>query len=109
MEDNGWDRGQDDEELFELAMHPTQYRDYKSGIAKERFEADLAKAKEAKSAAAPAAPKAEASKPAAPAKGTDANEETVAAISMAVAQHTGGSGQKITIRPYTSPWAMRRF
>ena len=109
MEQNGWDRGQDDEELFELAMHPTQYRDYKSGIAKERFEADLAKAKEAKSAAAPAAPKAEASKPAAPAKGTDANEETVAAISMAVAQHTGGTGQKITIRPYTSPWAMRRF
>ena len=109
MEDNGWERGQDDEELFELAMHPTQYRDYKSGIAKERFEADLAKAKEAKSAAALAAPKAEASKPAAPAKGTDANEETVAAISMAVAQHTGGSGQKITIRPYTSPWAMRRF
>ena len=109
MEQNGWERGQDDEELFELAMHPTQYRDYKSGIAKERFEADLAKAKEAKSAAAPAAPKGEASKPAAPAKGTDANEETVAAISMAVAQHTGGSGQKITIRPYTSPWAMRRF
>ncbi|MBR4649363.1 MAG: oxaloacetate decarboxylase [Bacteroidaceae bacterium] len=109
MEQNGWERGQDDEELFELAMHPTQYRDYKSGIAKERFEADLAKAKEAKSAAAPAAPKAEASKPAAPAKGTDANEETVAAISMAVAQHTGGTGQKITIRPYTSPWAMRRF
>ena len=109
MEQNGWERGQDDEELFELAMHPTQYRDYKSGIAKERFEADLAKAKEAKSAAAPAAPKAEASKPAAPAKGTDANEETVAAISMAVAQHTGGSGQKITIRLYTSPWAIRRF
>ncbi len=109
MEQNGWERGQDDEELFELAMHPTQYRDYKSGIAKERFEADLAKAKEAKSAAAPAAPKAEASKPAAPAKGTDANEETVAAISMAVAQHTGDTGQKITIRPYTSPWAMRRF
>jgi pyruvate carboxylase subunit B len=109
MEQNGWDRGQDDEELFELAMHPTQYRDYKSGIAKERFEADLAKAKEAKSAVAPAAPKAEASKPAVPAKGTDANEETVAAISMAVAQHTGGTGQKITIRPYTSPWAMRRF
>ena len=108
MEDNGWERGQDDEELFELAMHPTQYRDYKSGIAKERFEAVLAKAKEAKSAAAPAAPKAEASKPTAP-KGGDASEEVAAAISMAVAQHTGGSGQKITIRPYTSPWAIRRF
>ena len=104
MEDNGWERGQDDEELFELAMHPTQYRDYKSGIAKERFEADLAKAKEAKTAAAPAAPKA-----AAPAKGTDAGEEVVAAISLAVAQHTAADGPKITIRPYTSPWALRRF
>ena len=35
MEENGWDFGQDDEELFELAMHDRQYRDYKSGIAKE--------------------------------------------------------------------------
>ncbi|MBP5360083.1 MAG: oxaloacetate decarboxylase [Bacteroidaceae bacterium] len=109
MEDNGWERGQDDEELFELAMHPTQYRDYKSGIAKERFEADLAKARAA--ASAPAAPKAEAPKAAAPAKGSDVNEEVAAAISMAVAQHTAGNGggQRITIRPYTSPWAMRRF
>lgn len=48
MRDNGWDFGQDDEELFELAMHPEQYRDYKSGIAKKRFLADLQKAKDAK-------------------------------------------------------------
>lgn len=48
MDDNGWDYGQDDEELFELAMHPEQYRDYKSGIAKKRFLADLQKAKDAK-------------------------------------------------------------
>lgn len=48
MEDNGWDCGQDDEELYELAMHPEQYRDYKSGIAKKRFLADLQKAKDAK-------------------------------------------------------------
>ena len=41
MEEEGWDRGQDDEELFEFAMHETQYRDYKSGIAKERFEKEL--------------------------------------------------------------------
>ena len=46
MEQNGWDRGEDDEELFELAMHDRQYRDYKSGIAKQRFEADLQKAKD---------------------------------------------------------------
>ena len=41
MKDEGWDTGQDDEELFELAMHERQYRDYKSGIAKERFNKEL--------------------------------------------------------------------
>ena len=48
MDENGWDYGKDNEELFELAMHPEQYRDYKSGIAKKRFLADLQKAKDAK-------------------------------------------------------------
>ena len=48
MEENGWDRGQDDEELFELAMHPEQYRNYKSGQAKKNFDADLQKAINAK-------------------------------------------------------------
>lgn len=47
MQENGWETGEDDEELFELSMHPTQYRDYKSGVAKQRFEADLQKAKDA--------------------------------------------------------------
>ena len=47
MDDNGWDYGQD-EELFELAMHPEQYRNYKSGQAKKNFLADLQKAKDAK-------------------------------------------------------------
>ena len=46
MDENGWDYGQDDEELFELAMHDRQYRDYKSGLAKERFNVDLEKMKE---------------------------------------------------------------
>ena len=41
MEEEGWDCGQDDEELFELAMHERQYRDYRSGIAKERFNKEL--------------------------------------------------------------------
>ncbi len=50
MQDNGWDFGQDDEELFELAMHPQQYRLYKSGQAKKDFEADLAKRKAEKNA-----------------------------------------------------------
>ena len=50
MKDNGWDFGQDDEELFELAMHPQQYRLYKSGQAKKDFEADLAKRKAEKNA-----------------------------------------------------------
>ena len=48
MDENGWDYGKDDEELFELAMHPEQYRDYKTGMAKKRFLADLQKAKDAK-------------------------------------------------------------
>ncbi len=43
MDKNNWDYGQDDEELMELAMHPAQYRNYKSGKAKQDFEADLAK------------------------------------------------------------------
>lgn len=48
MNDNGWERGKDDEELFELAMHPEQYRNYKSGQAKKNFLADLQKAKDEK-------------------------------------------------------------
>lgn len=48
MDENGWDYGQDDEELFELAMHPEQYRNYKSGQAKKNFLEDLQKAKDAK-------------------------------------------------------------
>ena len=47
MKKNNWDFGQDDEELFELAMHPEQYRAYKSGAAKTAFEQDLAKRKAA--------------------------------------------------------------
>jgi len=47
MEELGWDRGQDDEELFEFAMHEKQYREYKSGEAKRRFNQELeAKMKE---------------------------------------------------------------
>ena len=48
MDENGWDYGKDNEELFELAMHPEQYRNYKSGQAKKNFLADLQKMKDAK-------------------------------------------------------------
>ena len=50
MADNNWDCGPNDEELFELAMHDRQYRDYKSGVAKKRFEEELKAAKEAANA-----------------------------------------------------------
>lgn len=50
MKKEGWDFGQDDEELMEYAMHKPQYTAYKSGKAKEDFEADLKKRKEAKAA-----------------------------------------------------------
>ena len=46
MKEEGWDTGEDDEELFEFAMHERQYRDYKSGVAKERFRKDLEAMKE---------------------------------------------------------------
>lgn len=46
MKKEGWDRGEDDEELFEFAMHERQYRDYKSGVAKERFNKELEAARE---------------------------------------------------------------
>jgi pyruvate carboxylase subunit B len=45
MEENGWELGQDNEELFEFAMHERQYRDYKSGVAKKRFQDELEKLK----------------------------------------------------------------
>ncbi len=48
MKANGWDRGKDDEELFEFAMHEKQYRDFKSGDAKKRFEMELEAAIKAK-------------------------------------------------------------
>ena len=48
MDENGWEYGPDDEELYELAMHPEQYRNFKSGQAKKNFLADLQKMKDAK-------------------------------------------------------------
>ena len=46
MVENNWELGEDDEELFEFAMHERQYRDYKSGVAKQRFEQELEADKE---------------------------------------------------------------
>lgn len=55
MEELGWERGEDDEELFEFAMHDKQYREYKSGEAKKRFNAELQQKMEAKFKASDAA------------------------------------------------------
>jgi len=54
MADNNWLAGEDEEELFELAMHDRQYRDYRSGVAKTRFlkEVDDRKAEISKGATA---------------------------------------------------------
>jgi pyruvate carboxylase subunit B len=43
MADNNWDPGQDDEDLFELAMHDRQFRDYKDGTAAKRFDEEIQK------------------------------------------------------------------
>ncbi len=45
MTQQGWELGEDNEELFEYAMHPQQYEAYKSGAAKAAFEKDLAERK----------------------------------------------------------------
>lgn len=64
MDANGWSYGPDDEELFELAMHPAQYRNYKSGKAKQEFEADLAQQRSGKKIQAEGSKKTEAALPA---------------------------------------------
>ena len=74
MKENGWPLGQDDEELFEYAMHPAQYETYKSGKAKADFEADLAKRKAAK-----------------------AGEGTAAALPESVTVTVGGVSYKVGI------------
>jgi len=56
MKEQGWELGQDDEELFEYAMHPAQYEAYKSGKAKQDFEADVAKRRAEQNTATAAAP-----------------------------------------------------
>ena len=57
MKEKGWDLGQDDEELFEYAMHPAQYEAYKSGKAKQDFLEDVEKRRmEKKAGTAPTEP-----------------------------------------------------
>jgi pyruvate carboxylase subunit B len=56
MAEKGWEPGEDEEELFEYAMHPPQYEDYRSGKAKEKFLEDLAQKKAAKESAESPAP-----------------------------------------------------
>lgn len=48
MWEKKWETGQDNEELFEYAMHPAQYEAYKSGKAKADFLEDVKKRREAK-------------------------------------------------------------
>ncbi len=55
MEEKGWDVGQDEEELFELAMHERQYVDYKEGRAKQNFNRELEAAMQKKQAGGVAA------------------------------------------------------
>ena len=56
MNEKQWEVGEDDEELFEYAMHPAQYEAYRSGKAKVEFKADVAKRKAEKEKAANPAP-----------------------------------------------------
>jgi len=104
MEENGWDRGQDDEELFELAMHPEQYRSYKSGAAKRSFDMELERAIEAKN---PSAEKPAQEQPK-PKSVNEASEQEKAAIAFALhlyqeSKHDQESGV-LTIKRQPSRW-----
>lgn len=67
MNEKQWEVGEDEEELFEYAMHPAQYEAYRSGKAKVEFKADVAKRKAEKAnAGKPTVP----ATPAAPGSGT---------------------------------------
>lgn len=52
IKEKGWETGPDDEELFEYAMHPTQYEEYKSGKAKAAFEKDISERRNTKNVTA---------------------------------------------------------
>ena len=109
MQEKGWPTGQDDEELFEYAMHPSQYEAYKCGKAKEAFLADLEKrrneAQAPAGAAAPAQPasitvtvggqqyKVDIAYGNAPASAPTAQDNTATAIAAAA---PGGEGTDIT-------------
>ncbi|MBQ8592882.1 MAG: oxaloacetate decarboxylase [Bacteroidaceae bacterium] len=57
MKEKGWEMGEDEEELFEYAMHPAQYEAYKSGKAKQDFLEDVEKRRmEKKAGTAPTEP-----------------------------------------------------
>ncbi|MCD8193832.1 MAG: oxaloacetate decarboxylase [Tannerellaceae bacterium] len=58
MNEKQWETGEDDEELFEYAMHPAQYEAYRSGKAKVDFKVDVAKKKAALKGEGSAAPQA---------------------------------------------------
>ena len=94
MEENGWERGEDDEELFEFAMHETQYRDYKSGAAKKRFLADLQAARDKETASGMSLEEAAAFKHA-------KADAIVATESGTVLWEIGGDGECVkSIEPY---------
>lgn len=94
MEENGWERGEDDEELFEFAMHETQYRDYKSGAAKKRFLADLQAARDKETASGMSLEEAAAFKHA-------KADAIVATESGTVLWEIGGDGESVkSIEPF---------
>jgi len=67
MDEKGWDYGEDDEELLEYAMHPPQYEAFKSGVAKDKFKADLAERRASKNVTTASTPAAsDSSQPLAP-------------------------------------------
>ncbi len=104
MRERGWDFGEDDEDLFEYAMHPPQYEEFRSGKARQRLQAEIEKRKQqheqpAERVAPPAAAAAPvpAAMPAGPQKlrvRVD-GEEFEVQIAWEDAAHSNGSGTRL--------------
>ena len=104
MEELGWDRGQDDEELFEFAMHDKQYREYKSGIAKEQFNKDLAERMQKAGKEVPEELRKYIASPQPSTEGKGASADDMAAVAMALhlaqgKEHKEGIIELPQIRP----------
>lgn len=94
MNEKQWEVGEDEEELFEYAMHPAQYEAYRSGKAKVEFMADVAKRRAEKEK--PAVPAATAPTPA-PVQATAPTAFALPATPQVMTVDVNGQPYRVTV------------